>query len=75
LADRFKEIFAGAAKSDRSNARSRLAPFRHQLSMRRADERDGLPFVSPVDAKIFPIHRDDAVAWVKLAHADEAKVG
>ncbi len=43
--------------------------------MRRTDKRDGFAFVSPVDAEIFAIHCDDTVAGVKLAHADEAKIG
>ena len=48
---------------------------RHQLRMRRTDKGNGFAFVSPVDAEIFAIHRDDAVVGVKLAHADEAKIG
>jgi hypothetical protein len=40
-----------------------------------ADKGDGFTFVPPVDAETFVIHSDDAVAGVKLAHADEAKIG
>src|SRR5215831_1969735 len=54
---------------------SLAATLRHQLWMRRADKGDGFAFVSPVDAEIFVIYRGDAVAGVKLTHADEAKIG
>jgi len=42
--------------------------------MRRADKGDGFPFVPSVDAEIFAIDCDDAVARVKLTHADETKI-
>jgi hypothetical protein len=42
--------------------------------VRRADKRDRFPFVSPVDTKIFAIDCDDAMARVKLAHANQAKI-
>jgi hypothetical protein len=54
---------------------SLAATLHHQLWTRRADKGDGFTFVPPVDAEIFVIHSDDAVARVKLAHADEAKIG
>jgi hypothetical protein len=40
-----------------------------------ADKGNGFAFVPVVNAEIFVIHGDDAVARVKLAHADEAKIG
>ena len=46
-----------------------------ELWIGRADKGNGFAFVPPVDAEIFAIHCDDAVVGVKLAHADEAKVG
>ena len=46
-----------------------------QLWIRWTDKGNGFAFVPPVDAEIFAIHRDVAVAGVKLAQADEAKIG
>jgi hypothetical protein len=43
--------------------------------MRRTDERDRFPFVPAINAEIFAVYCDDAVARVQLAHADEAKIG
>ena len=42
--------------------------------MRRIDKGDRFALVPSVDAKIFVIDSDNAMAWIKLAHADEAKV-
>jgi len=53
----------------------RLKTLRHPSRLRRTDQGDGFPFVPPVDAEIFEIDCDDAVAGIKLAHADEAKIG
>ena len=38
-----------------------------------ADKGNGFAFVPAVNAEIFVIHGDDAVARVKLAHADEQR--
>ena len=54
---------------------SLVATLRHQLWTRRADKGDGFAFVPPVNAEICVIYCDDAVTGVKLAHADEAKIG
>jgi hypothetical protein len=43
---------------------------RRQLWIRRTDKGYGFAFVPPVDAEVIAIHRDDAVAGVKLAHAE-----
>lgn len=43
--------------------------------MRRTDEGDRFPFVPAINAEIFAVYCDDAVARVQLAHADEAKIG
>jgi len=40
-----------------------------------ADKGNGFAFIPAVNAEIFVIHGDEAVARVKLAHADEAKIG
>ena len=54
---------------------SLAATLHHQLRTRRADKGDGFTFVPSVDAETFVIYCDDAVARVKLAHVDEAKIG
>src|SRR5207302_2964561 len=41
---------------------------------RRADQRDGLTFVSPIDAEIFPVDGDNGMPWKQFAHANQAKV-
>jgi hypothetical protein len=41
----------------------------------RADERDSLALVAPVDAKVLPVCRGDAVTRVELAHPNQAQVG
>ena len=78
----------GAVKADRmltsedSSNRSRAGrhddlgnPGLAKSRMRRTDEGDRFPFVPPIDAEIFAVNCDDAVARVKLAHADETKIG
>ena len=48
--------------------------FRPSRSLRRIDKGDCFALVPSVDTKILVIDSDNAVAWIKLAHADEAKV-
>jgi hypothetical protein len=43
--------------------------------MRRTNQGDRFPFVPPIDAEVFAVNCDNAVARVKLAHADETKIG
>src|SRR5262245_54396972 len=43
-------------------------------SLRRIDKGDRFALVPSIDAKILVIDSDNAVAWIKLAHANEAKV-
>lgn len=67
-------VYRGFRRVHGSEINRSAADAAHQLRVRRTDKGDGFAFVPPVDAEIFAIHRDDAVAGVKLAHADEAKV-
>jgi hypothetical protein len=48
--------------------------FRPSRSLRRIDKGDCFALVPSVDTKILVIDSDNAVAWIELAHADEAKV-
>ena len=48
--------------------------FRPSISLRRIDKGDRFALVPSIDAKILVIDSDNAVAWIKLAHANEAKV-
>jgi hypothetical protein len=45
------------------------------LFIRWRDERNRVAFVASIDSKIGAIHGDNAVFWIELAHADQAKIG
>lgn len=48
---------------------------RASLPDRRTDEWDDLALVAPIDPEVLPIHGDDAVTRMELAHADQTQVG
>src|SRR5204863_4736479 len=46
----------------------------HSSNLRRADQRDDFSLVSSVHTEVRSVHRDHAMAGMKLAHANEAKI-